>query len=118
MSFLHKVCLLAKKHNPEAMVLAKTVGDFLGDKGVKVFYLEKDADYSLQPELNQIDLFLVFGGDGTMINAARHLAGTNIPLAGINLGRVGFLLELTRANWQAALTKALEQGFERDERML
>jgi NAD+ kinase len=118
MPYLRTVCLLAKKYNSEAAALAETVEKFLLEKGVKVFSLEKAEDYALHLNAAGIDLFLVFGGDGTMINAIRHLAGKKIPLAGVNLGRVGFLPELPRAGWQDALTQAVERGFEVDERML
>jgi NAD+ kinase len=118
-SYLRTVGLLAKKHHQEAVALAETVGNFLQQKGVNIFYLDQDADYDGQRSLEAaVDLVLVFGGDGTMINASRYLAGKNIPVAGINLGRLGFLLELSRADWQDALTKALEHGFEREDRML
>jgi NAD+ kinase len=120
MPYLRTVCLLAKKYNREAAALAETVEKFLLAKGVKVFSLEKAEDYvlHLNADAAGMDLFLVFGGDGTMINAARHLAGKKIPLAGVNLGRVGFLPELSRTGWQDALTQAMERGFEVDERML
>jgi NAD+ kinase len=43
----------------------------------------------------QTDLLIVFGGDGTMLRAAREVAGTNTPLLGINVGGLGFLTALS-----------------------
>ncbi|GCF07666.1 NAD(+)/NADH kinase [Dictyobacter arantiisoli] len=44
------------------------------------------------------DVVLVLGGDGTIVHAARMCAATNIPIVGVNFGRVGFLTELEPAD--------------------
>lgn len=49
---------------------------------------DKDALYAYA------DLLLVFGGDGSIIRAARSSAGREIPIAGINCGRLGYLADL------------------------
>ncbi len=43
----------------------------------------------------QCDLAIVVGGDGTLLNAARALCEYGIPLAGVNLGRLGFLADIS-----------------------
>src|SRR5258708_22290451 len=50
----------------------------------------------------QVDLLLVFGGDGTMLRVAREIAASHTPILGINIGSLGFLTavpsdELSRA---------------------
>lgn len=53
------------------------------------------------------DLVIVVGGDGTLLNAARSLVDYDVPLLGINLGRLGFLADVTPSD----LTKTLDQIF-------
>lgn len=44
---------------------------------------------------SRIDLAIVLGGDGTFLGAVRELAGCDIPVVGINLGRLGFLVDIS-----------------------
>jgi len=53
------------------------------------------------------DLVIVVGGDGTLLNAARSMVDFGVPLLGINLGRLGFLTDIT----PAALIDTLDQIF-------
>ena len=47
--------------------------------------------------VEQSDLIVVIGGDGTLLDAARTIAGTNIALIGVNIGRLGFLVDVSPA---------------------
>jgi len=56
-------------------------------------------------------LAVVLGGDGTMISVARKLAPLAVPLLGINLGRLGFLTQLTGEDWREILEQTVLKGF-------
>lgn len=56
-------------------------------------------------------LAVVLGGDGTMISVGRKLAGESVPLLGVNLGRLGFLTQLTGEDWREPLEHAIVKGF-------
>lgn len=121
MQAIKTIGLVAKKHNDEAVALADEMSAWLSRRGVSVFLLDRDQAFSREEQsgwLGQADLVLVLGGDGTMINAIKLLAGKNIPIAGVNLGRVGFLLELSRDTWATALERAITHGFVSEERLM
>ncbi len=63
------------------------------------------------------ELAMVVGGDGTMLHAARHLAVHETPLLGINLGRLGFLTDVSPENMETTLSHILDGEYERDARL-
>jgi NAD+ kinase len=66
----------------------------------------------------QADLAIIMGGDGTMLAAARQLATTNVPLIGINHGRLGFITDIPLNSANEAITSILEGAYIQDERLL
>lgn len=67
---------------------------------------------------SQADLAIVMGGDGTMLGAARQLALYDIPMVGINHGRLGFITDIPLHNALEAVTRILDGQFEAEERAL
>lgn len=65
-----------------------------------------------------IDLAIVVGGDGTLLKAGRLLADKNIPVIGINLGRLGFLVDILPDEIAAQLTKMLDGEYTLETRSL
>jgi NAD+ kinase len=63
-----------------------------------------------------LDALITFGGDGTLLRGARILGGAEVPILGVNLGRVGFLTTAVRASLAHALD-ALVAGRFRIERL-
>lgn len=71
----------------------------------------------LEKELSSADLLICFGGDGTILHAARDATLHNVPILGINLGSVGFMAELERS--ELALLTPLAHGmYTIEERMM
>jgi NAD+ kinase len=64
------------------------------------------------------DLAIVLGGDGTMLSVARQLAPHDIPLIGVNLGRLGFLTDIPLSQMATAVTAIVEGRFVEDRRTL
>lgn len=63
-------------------------------------------------------LAIVMGGDGTMLGAARSLAPSGIPVAGINHGRLGFITDIPLQDTNSALEDLLRGDFEVESRIL
>lgn len=76
---------------------AEAVSEANGDNG------RADAVCNYAELATQADVAIVVGGDGTMLNAACHLAEHDIPLLGVNVGRVGFMTDLSRAQMLAGM---------------
>ncbi|NYT66239.1 NAD kinase [Alcaligenaceae bacterium] len=64
----------------------------------------------------QADLAVIMGGDGTMLGAARKLAKSNVPLIGINHGRLGFITDIPLHNATEALTRVMQGNFNIEDR--
>ncbi len=86
-------------------------------------YLEDAVDsVTLVSEVTEIsrdgaDIVLVLGGDGTVIQAAKQVAGQDIPILGINFGTLGFLTEVERPRLHQALDELLKGNYNRETRM-
>jgi NAD+ kinase len=68
-------------------------------------------------ELRTTDALVVLGGDGTFLRAARAVAEVDVPILGINLGKVGFLSKAEAGELDAVLAKIVEGRFTIDQRM-
>ncbi len=64
------------------------------------------------------DLVVVVGGDGTLLGAARSLAGHGVPLVGINLGRLGFLADLSPDQIEGTLDLILDGAYVEEARCM
>jgi NAD+ kinase len=66
----------------------------------------------------KVDLVLVAGGDGTILSVARGLGRLQVPVAGINLGGLGFLTEFTSPEIDQLLAAILKGDYRVDRRMM
>lgn len=73
---------------------AKELEGFLVSRGVSVWLCSAWEEDSARTQLNNTDLLLSVGGDGTILRSA-HVAAGAVPITGINLGSLGFMTELS-----------------------
>ncbi|HYA66103.1 MAG TPA: NAD kinase [Burkholderiaceae bacterium] len=74
--------------------------------------------HSLTEIGNRADVAIVLGGDGTMLSIARELASYDVPLIGINFGRLGFITDIAFDQMPGVLEQMLGGRFESDRRTL
>ncbi|MGC2166744.1 MAG: NAD kinase [Gallionella sp.] len=121
------VAIIGKHNTPEIAGPVLRLAEFLTTRGVKVVLDSLTAEHlGSQPHTvmsvaeigTAVDLAIVIGGDGTMLNIARTLSLSNIPLVGVNQGRLGFLTDLTIDNMQDSVADMLDGKFITEERLL
>jgi len=67
---------------------------------------------------NLVDLIIVFGGDGTLLGAARKFIDIEIPILGINMGTVGFLTDVNIENFESVISDVFNGNYILEERSL
>src|SRR5579871_2685294 len=118
------VGLMGRESDPEVLKVASHLITLLAGVEVRVdsalkLPLAGGAKAVSRGELTaQADLIVVVGGDGTLLKAAQAVAARPVPLVGVNLGKLGFLADITPERLQEDLGAILKGEFSREERML
>ena len=120
-----RVALIGKK-TPEIAASLRALREFLRGRGCEVMVERETAqsvgDGGAAADYDAIgasaDLAIVIGGDGTMLAAARNLVRHRVPLAGINLGRLGFMTDIALADMRESVGAILDGRHAVEERSL
>ncbi|MBQ8877778.1 MAG: NAD(+)/NADH kinase [Lachnospiraceae bacterium] len=112
----HFYIITNQSKDPEFKITNR-ITDYLASHGRKyTVSSERHTDAGSIPE--DVDLVLVLGGDGTLLQAAADLADSHVPFLGINLGTLGFLTEVNKNDIETALGRILEGDYEIEKRMM
>ncbi|WP_026182621.1 NAD kinase [Leeia oryzae] len=122
-----RIAIVGRRRTPEVQVSVLQLAEFLKDQGLTV-YLDAEAVSESQagayPRIsreemgNLVDLAVVIGGDGTLLGVARLLAGHNVPLIGVNQGRLGFMTDVPLHRMMSIIRDMLEGNYVSEERIL
>jgi NAD+ kinase len=113
-----KIGVLSNPHYPETGELALLIHDALVVRGIEACCStaeREEQDARFPPNL---DMLITLGGDGTMLRAAHLLAADGTPILGIHMGRLGFLAEVRREDWERSLDRVCAGSYWLEERAM
>lgn len=109
---ISSVAILVHGDKPMASEAARSAADRLGERGITtgVLGFSELSDDNLDANLSTLspDLFVSLGGDGTFLKAARRAHALDVPILGVNYGRVGYLLEVLPEQFAETLEAAID----------
>jgi NAD+ kinase len=123
---IQKIGVILKQPDSRVPSILADIVPWLQSRGVEVFLDANSAESSPpgicvappQELVQRVDLVSVFGGDGTLLYAARLIGSSRIPILGINLGSLGFLTEVKLDEMHKAFEIVLSGQCQREERVL
>ena len=123
---ISSVGLFGRYKDPDVSTTLDALRKHLENRDISVYIGDTTADNisgtriedSGLPVAETIDLAVVVGGDGTMLHVARSLASYALPMIGINLGRLGFLTDLSADRMHEGLDELLRGEFTVEERIM
>jgi NAD+ kinase len=131
MSSIKRIGIFIKPHQPSALQTICELTQWLAERGIGLVggpeldreRIEHETGCPVdQVETDQlaasVDLFLVLGGDGTMIATARLIGDHEVPVLGINYGGLGYLAEFRIEELYLALESILSDNYRLDKRVM
>ena len=123
----HRIALIGRHGGPGVTAPLAGLAAFLRSRGhavsldaetAELVRLEGVATLEDDALPGATDLAIVLGGDGTMLSVARRLAPHQVPLIGVNLGRLGFLTDIPLARLEPTLDAMLDGRYTEERRTL
>ncbi len=118
------ICISSTSKNKKVALIASQIYEILTNRGCKVFHdstLEsciglkskyRNDDFIIKNS----DLIVAIGGDGTILNCSRKYGSRDLPILGINLGKLGFLTDIAPSNITSQLLDVIEGNYNDDNR--
>ncbi len=121
---VHRIGIFGNPLKTELPPAVQSISSLCEEQGVKLFAssdlagsLSRDIPVLSNDDLvESVDVVIAFGGDGTMLRAARVLGLTGVPLLGINLGSLGYLTDVPLGELHQAVLALIEGDYHLDTR--
>jgi len=104
--------------NEAAVELSARAAGWCQMRGIGEWQAQSSDVDRLRAELPTTDALMVLGGDGTFLRAARAVAEIDVPVLGLNLGKVGFLSKAEAGELETVLGHIVDGAYTIDERMV
>lgn len=115
---IKRVAVLYQPKLPQSAPLAAEVRAFLEQWGAEVWVGSAWDAPAVRAHMPGLELAITLGGDGTILRVARAAAPHGIPILGVNLGKLGFLAELTPEELPTKLAPFLRGEYRIEERAM
>jgi len=93
---------------PEAFAEAEAMSAYLKEKGIEApFGSLYDENLRKRVRRGEFDMLIIAGGDGSVLRAGNLCAQSNVPILGVNLGTIGFLIQVEQEEWREYFDKLL-----------
>ena len=115
---MKRIGLLHHPKLPATQPLAEVMARQAQAHGLAAWIGSTWDEKAVQGEIPALDLLVTLGGDGSILRAARMACAQEVPVLGINMGRLGFLAELEPEEWLAALPCLVAGDHWIEERMM
>lgn len=112
MNNFKRIGIVYKPDVTNVLAVCSKIEKFLQSKQIVTIISEISAPSK------EIDFAIIVGGDGTILKAARFYAPLNVPIFGINMGRLGFLAQVKINEIETGLEKLYNNEFKVDERLM
>lgn len=119
---MKKAAIIVNYRKQACLDLADDLASCLIRQGVELYAPGGSAAFAVDDipknDFSGVDLAFVLGGDGTLLASGRAISAYNVPVLGVNMGRVGFLAELEPEDLLLALPRLTERRYTTEERIM
>ncbi|MCR4962763.1 MAG: NAD(+)/NADH kinase [Firmicutes bacterium] len=119
---MSKIAIVYNGRSEEANAFCQKLANYLNAQGAELFHPDQKYGFTLDDikkyDFSGVDAAVVLGGDGTVLASGRIMSKYNVPLLGVNMGKVGFLTEVEVSDAFRACDRMLAQDYQLEQRML
>jgi NAD+ kinase len=112
-----KLIVIVTKNNASAIQAGEGLQSWLAARNIPANILINEPEPNFPPLPAETEVIIVFGGDGTLLSAARHYGQQGTPILGVNVGGLGFITAIGLQKLYPIMEKVLNQDFQVEERM-